>query len=116
MKKGICFLITGIIILAVALICMLQIRESTILFTAGVLLAILGLYVTCILGIDGIFIYIRKEKLRILGWDVDHPIIIQENGDMSLGKKITRQHTLTMEVNKSFIEIMNDKCSMGHKH
>jgi hypothetical protein len=58
----------------------------------------------------------RKNYLKNCGYEVDNPVVIHQNGDMYLRKKVTSENFLTIEVNKHYKRIMNDKCSMGHNH
>ncbi len=76
MKKGIVFVVVGIITLMVSLVFIVHYKESIFLFIFGVILAILGLYASCVLGIDEIFRSNRKRKLKRKGWDIDNPKII----------------------------------------
>lgn len=58
----------------------------------------------------------RKKLLAINGYDVNNPISVFENGDMKLKKQITPQHYSYIEVDRYYRRIMNDQCSMNHKH
>jgi hypothetical protein len=56
----------------------------------------------------------RKQFLVANGYDVSHPIIKHDNGDMKLRKQVTPQYFLDIEVDKNFNKINNYMCSMEH--